>query len=192
MNEIWKDIYFEEGGIVYDYRGLYQVSNFGNIKSLNYNRTKKEKILKATKNNDGYYQVKLYKDRKQKKFLIHRLVAYAFIENDDPNNKTYVNHINEFEKNNNIVTNLEWCTIEYNNNYGTRNKRAIKSNIKIRSKKVIGYSLTETKVIIIQSTKQGKSIGFNPSHIADCCRGERKSHKGYKWKYFNDRDFKED
>ena len=49
MEEIWKDIYFIQDGIEFDYRGLYQVSNFGNIKSLNYNRTKKRKNIKTTK-----------------------------------------------------------------------------------------------------------------------------------------------
>lgn len=46
MSEIWKDIYFVENGVEYDYRNLYQVSNFGRVKSLNYNHTGKEQILK--------------------------------------------------------------------------------------------------------------------------------------------------
>ena len=50
MEEQWKDIYFEENDVVYDYTGLYQISNFGRVKSLNYHQTGKKKILKAQKN----------------------------------------------------------------------------------------------------------------------------------------------
>ena len=71
MNEIWKDI---EG-----YEGLYQVSNFGNVKSLNYKRSGREKILKPSKDNDGYLHVNLCKNNNQKGFTIHRLVAKTFI-----------------------------------------------------------------------------------------------------------------
>ena len=183
MEEVWKDIYFEENGVEYDYRGLYQVSNIdGKIKSLKFG---KEKMLKAGKRKDGYEFVILCKDGKQKNFLIHRLVAYMFIENDDPECKTEVNHIDE-NKENNCVENLEWCTREYNNNYGTRNERLGKASGKTRSKKVIGYSLTDTKVIILQSTKQAKKFGFNQGCICECCNGKRKSHKGYKWFYLDD------
>ena len=113
--EIWKDVvYFE---------GLYQVSNLGRVKSLNYSRTGREKVLKPSKTN-GYLQVYLYKEGKSKRFSIHRLVAFAFIPN--PNNLPIVNHKDE-DKSNNCVDNLEWCTVAYNNNYGTKNQRQAES-----------------------------------------------------------------
>ena len=111
--EIWKDIP--------EYEGLYQVSNFGNVKSLNYLCTGKEKIMKPTKNKDGYLYINLYKDGKRKMFKVHRLVCFAFLEN--LLNYPCVNHKDE-NKENNHVNNLEWCTHEYNNNYGSKNERA--------------------------------------------------------------------
>lgn len=186
QEEIWKDIYFEENGVIYDYRGLYQVSDLGNIKSLGNgdNHNARERIMKKTKTKKGYLKVGLWKNRKQKWFLVHRLVAYMFIENDDPEYKTDVNHINEFEKDNNCTNNLEWCTKEYNNNHGTRNERAGKS----RNKKVIGYSLTSTKVIVLQSISQANKFGFNSHVICDCCKGKYcrcHEYKGFKWYYFD-------
>ena len=99
MEEIWKDI---EG-----YEGLYQVSNLGKVKSLNYNKTGKEKELRFNNNGTGYIQVGLTKNKEHKKFLVHRLVAKTFIPNID--NKTFINHIDGNKKNND-VNNLEWCT----------------------------------------------------------------------------------
>lgn len=74
--ERWKDI---EG-----YEGKYQVSNYGNVKSLNYNNTGKEKLLKLKINRYGYYEVKLSKNNKTKNYLVSTLVAKAFIENKNP------------------------------------------------------------------------------------------------------------
>ena len=122
MEEQWKDIYFKQDGIVYDYRGLYQVSNLGNVKSLNYNHTGKEKILKPGKNKGGYQVVALSKDGKAKWFRVNRLIAFLFILNDNPEHKTEVNHIDE-NKENNSASNLEWVTPKQNSNHGTRNKR---------------------------------------------------------------------
>lgn len=182
MEEEWKDIYFIENGIEWDYRGLYQVSSEGKVKSLgNGNNTNaKEKILKPQKNYKGYLRVQLYKDGKVKMLYVHRLVAHMFIENYDHENKTQVNHIDE-NKENNSVENLEWCTPKQNSNHGTRSTRVAKA----QSKKVIGYSTTTTKVIILQSINQAKKFGFNTGHICDCCNGKRKSHKGYIFKYYD-------
>lgn len=116
MIEIWKDIL--------GYEGLYQVSNLGNVRSLNYRRSGKTKLLKQGTDN-GYKRVELSKNGKKKKYWVHRLVAIAFISN--PNNYKEVNHKDE-DKSNNNVNNLEWCTREYNNNYGTRNKRTSESH----------------------------------------------------------------
>lgn len=123
MQEIWKDI---KG-----YEKLYQVSNLGRIRSLDriilqYNgyddgeRLYKGKILKPCIKPNGYSQVGLWKDKKVKWFIIHRLVAETFIPN--PENKPQVNHKDENKQNNNIK-NLEWCSCSYNINYGTRNDK---------------------------------------------------------------------
>jgi hypothetical protein len=110
--QIWKDIS--------GYEGLYQVSNTGKVRSLNYRHTGKTKVMKPSTNKLGYKCVNLCKDGKRKIYFIHRLVALAFIPN--PNNYPIINHKDE-NPSNNAVWNLEWCTYEYNNNYGNRNKK---------------------------------------------------------------------
>lgn len=120
MSEVWKDIYFVENGEIFDYRGLYAVSNFGRVKSFH---NGKEKILKPG-NTGGYEIVNLCKNSKQKSFYIHRLVAHIFLTGCFDGAE--VNHKDE-NKTNNHVSNLEWCTSKYNNNYGTRNERASES-----------------------------------------------------------------
>ena len=109
--QIWKDIP--------GYEGLYQVSNTGQIRSLNYRRTGKKQILKQYINNTGYKQVALRKNNKVKWYLVHRLVAQAFIPN--PHNYPIINHKDENPANN-AVWNLEWCTMDYNIDY-SKNKK---------------------------------------------------------------------
>ena len=102
--ENWKDI---DG-----YDGMYQVSDLGRVRAKKYGRCK---VLKPRNNCKGYLRVWLYKNGNGKCLYIHRLVANAFIPNDDES-KTQINHINE-EKSENRVSNLEWCTASYNINY---------------------------------------------------------------------------
>ena len=102
MIEKWVDI---EG-----YEKEYQISNYGRLKSL-----KNNLIMKPMIATNGYLIACLWKNGKQKKYVIHRLVAKAFLDN--PNNYKEVNHIDE-DKNNNNVNNLEWCSHKYNMNYG--------------------------------------------------------------------------
>ena len=113
MKEIWKPIK--------DYEGLYEVSNLGNVKVLSkfinngrsYGRKviSKEKNMKLIYDKDGYFKVGLVKNKKQKSFRVHRLVAEAFIKN--PNNFAQVNHKNGII-NDNKVENLEWVTNSQN------------------------------------------------------------------------------
>lgn len=118
-SEMWKDIK--------DYEGRYQISSYGRLKSLarllknrNGYYLTKEKIMLPMKSTNGYLVACLWENGKQKKRLIHKLVAEHFIPN--PNNYTEINHIDEV-KSNNKVENLEWCNHAYNMNYGnTRNK----------------------------------------------------------------------
>ena len=203
MNEIWKDIYFWENGVEHDYKNLYQISNFGRVKSLNYKRSGKEKILKAVKNKFGYELVDLCKNGETKHFRVHRLVAHIFIENDNPIEKIEVNHIDE-NKTNNHVSNLEWCTREYNNNYGTRNERAIKSKknkilsndeeIKQKIKEVYKHQLTnmplkryerhtlDDEYIDMGLGYEYERKGYDVLLIHACVCGILESYDGYKFK----------
>lgn len=103
-NERWKDI---DG-----YDGAYQVSDLGRVRS---HKSGEWKVLDGSKDSSGYLQVGLYKGKKAKLFLVHRLVAQAFIPNSDET-KTIINHINE-DKTENKVSNLEWCDNQYNTTY---------------------------------------------------------------------------
>ena len=122
MEEVWKPIIIEKKGVIYNFTGLYEISNLGRVRSLNHNNTGKIKIMKNQKDSRDYFQVGLSKDGERNFFLVHRLVATMFIDN--PNELPQVNHKDE-DKTNNHVENLEWCTQEYNNSYGTRIERII-------------------------------------------------------------------
>lgn len=95
--EVWKKVEGFEN---------YEVSNFGNVKSLNYNGTNKEKFLKIRFLKTGYCRVNLCKNGKSTDFYIHRLVAISFLLKKDIDNQ--VNHLDGNKLNNN-VSNLEWC-----------------------------------------------------------------------------------
>ena len=121
----------EEWRSVIGYEGLYEVSNTGQVRSLDrYVKTcygsyrlHKGKVLSPSIRPDGYLVVSL----QYRMFRVHRLVAEAFLPN--PDNLPQVNHKDEV-KSNNCVDNLEWCDSKYNNNYGTARIRAKETAIK--------------------------------------------------------------
>ena len=114
----------EEWRPVVGYEGLYEVSNTGQVRSLDryvidslgHRKFYKGKVLSIVKNKNGYLLINLYCNEKNKKCLVHRLVAEAFVSN--PDNLPEVNHKDE-DKTNNRVDNLEWCNRKYNVNFGT-------------------------------------------------------------------------
>ena len=178
MGGIMKKEYWKP---VVGYEGLYEVSNWGRVKSVNYNHTGKEKILKQNQIKNGYKSVMLYKDGNGKNYLVHRLVAEAFLPN--PNDYKEVNHKDE-NKLNNSVDNLEWCTNEYNHNYGTINERISQS----QSKPVLQYDLEGNFIKEWKSVTECCRNGYNQGHVGACCRDERKTHKGFIWEYKNEED----
>lgn len=159
--EKWRDIK--------EYEGLYQVSNWGRIKSLPRNGTiKKERILTLVKNKDGYMVVNLSKNNKTKKFQVHRLVATHFLEN--PDDLPQVNHKDE-NKENNHYSNLEFCTGEYNNQYS-------------KTIKVNQYDLNGNFIRTWASMSEASiKLGINKTSISQCCKGKYKTAYGYKWIY---------
>jgi hypothetical protein len=157
--------------------GLYEVSNLGNIKSLIKPHIKSEKILKPFKNENGYEIITLTKNKETKSYRVHRLVALAFLENEE--NYPCINHKDENRSNNN-VDNLEWCTYSYNNNYGNR----ISKYCKKRYKKVNQYRLNGEFIKEWDSIKQiSEKLKISSSGVIACCKNRFKQFKGYIWKY---------
>ena len=192
MTEEWEDI---EG-----YENLYQVSNMGRVKSLGNGKSNKSKlkIMKTNLNHKGYPMISLCKDGKNKGYSVHRLVAKAFIPN--PDNLPQVNHIDE-NKENNCVDNLEWCTNEYNHNYGTRIERVRQKQIgNPKLKTCLGKFGKDhhTSKPIIQFTLDGELVKkwdnaacaereeqFNSRSISRCCNGKRHTHKDFIWEFYD-------
>lgn len=172
MNEIWKDIS--------GYEGLYQVSNQGRVRSLD--RTvagkngsrcfRKGKILIGVANRKDYLQVSLRKDGVLKTHKIHRLVAETFIPNLE--GKPTVDHINR-DKTDNCVDNLRWAT------YSEQRDNVSGANVK---KPVV--AIKGEIILYFDSTEQAGKFGFFSSNIRKCCKGQRKTHHGFKWLYLEE------
>ena len=145
---------------VVGYEGLYQVTSCGKVWSY-----KRKKFLKPFKNRGGYLRVNLSKNGEVKTYLVHRLVQEVYLPN--PNNLPCVNHKDE-NKENNALQNLEWCTYEYNNSYGSRNKS------------VYCEELNRT---FDGARAAGRELDLDQSHITKCCKGKRNTCGGYHWKY---------
>lgn len=159
--ETWKDI---KG-----WEGKYQVSNLGRVKSLNYCNTGNPSILKTGTDCNGYLKVTLYRNNKGKTYNVHRLVAEAFIPN--PQCFPEVNHKDETRTNNN-VENLEWCTRQYNLNYGTRTQK--------QSKLVM---CVETGEVFNSVSEVQRMLGFPSGDISKCCNGKRNTCHNFHWQY---------
>ena len=168
MIEEWKEI---KG-----YEGLYQVSNFGRVKSLYF---KKEKILKphSTK---GYLTVRLYKNKIGKDFYIHCLVMDTFSPNEDKTLER--NHIDE-DKTNNRLDNLEWVSHKENINSGTVKERIRNSQLgekSIRSKQVLCVELNQVFGSLREVERQ---LNIPATNISKACKGIYKTAGGYHWEY---------
>ena len=190
MGEVWKDI---KG-----YEGFYPVSNLGRIKGCERKNNheafiKKGRILTAVPNSKGYMRVCLKANGKSERFFVHRLVAEHFVEKED--NKNIINHLDCNPKNNN-ANNLEWTTLKDNFEYMKmlgRNKRTkewienlTKSEREKFAKKVVRISENgeEKEYEAVNATKED---GFHPSCVSNCCNGIRGKHKGYRWKFVEER-----
>jgi hypothetical protein len=169
--ERWKDI---DG-----YVGMYQISNYGRIKTfcnkkINDNSDSAH-ILKSFKDNDGYFIIDLcLKDKSSNydRYLIHRLVAQAFLPN--PENKKQVKHKNKVRTDNRAI-NLEWSSGSMKGRFGKDNHR---------SKKILQYDLKGNLIKEWESITQiNKEFGFSVQNIRFVCRGEQEKCNGYIWRY---------
>lgn len=166
----------------------YMISNVGRVKSLNYKRMNIEKLLTPTLAKNGYLMVDLKNKGLRKNTYVHKLIAQAFIPN--PDNKSYVDHINA-NRTDNRVENLRWVTHKENMN----NPNAIDKHRKIcignsyHNKCVLQF--TENDEFVKQwdsATLAIKSMGLktNFTGISLCCKGKRHTANGYKWGYADD------
>ena len=166
---------------IFGYEGLYKIDKDGNIYSLPRKGTVKHiRKISQNKNKFGYMQVVLMKDNKMKTYLVHRLVAIAFIPNLD--NLPQVNH-KDGNKQNNVVDNLEWCSVSYNtkhayeNNLGGFRDVVNKNLIKINNEKSYNFIeiTNEYETKIFTSTKDASE--YLNTHKDNITRAFRKNQK---------------
>lgn len=190
--EKWKDII--------GFEGFYQISENGNVRSLDRFdsiRDLKGQSIKPNLKRNGYLQVGLRREGKRKWESIHRLVAIHFIDN--PENKPQVNHIDGNKQNNNIY-NLEWATSQENLlhahanglikmpkgeehfNYGVFGEKSKSAKKVVRLNRKTGETKSYEAIIL------AKYDGFDVTSISKCCNKKVKTHKGYEWYFLNDFD----
>ena len=189
MKEIWK--------AVTGWEGLYEVSNFGNVRTLHY---KKPYLMHPTIDAKGYKRVSfvLLYSKKYKRYSVHRLVAQAFIPN--PDNLPEVNHKDE-NKLNNRSDNLEWCNTTYNLAYGTARSRMAQtrknmkfSDLHLRNLQ-ISHAISQGKIVeqidangnvmarFSSISEAARNMGVSANSISHACNGLTKSSCGYVWKF---------
>lgn len=168
MNEEWEE--------VYGFDILYEVSNFGRLRTKHHGKLgylDKYRYIELRENNHGYMNACLKGTQKKQTVYIHRLVAQAFVPN--PNGYNEVNHKDENKKNNKSE-NLEWCEHIYNCNYGTRNTRTATK----RSKAI---RCIETGIVYESVHKAAEVFDVGVSAIGNCLKGRSKTCAGYTWEY---------
>ena len=173
MEIIWKDIV--------GYEGLYQVSNMGNIRSLNYNHTKNIKELKIGISTAGYGHVSLFKDGKKYTEPVAKCVWIAF--NGPIPKGMQINHINE-DKTDNRLVNLNLMTPKDNINWGTHNLRMSKTKTNgSNSKAIIQKNLEGQFLKRWPSLNEIGRAGYNMGNVWLCCHGKRNIVSDCKWEY---------
>ena len=179
MQEIWKD--------VVGYEGLYQVSNLGNVRSVDrYIKTKGDAMrmargmVLANCFDGNYYHVLLHGNGKIKVCLIHRLVADAFIEN--PNNLPCVNH-KDGNKLNNNVNNLEWCTPSYNSKHAF--VTGLQKPVISHYRGIVAFKVNDGSFVGEYKSQHeaARVLGLNVAHICSVLRGRVSQTCGYYFEY---------
>lgn len=198
MNEIWKGAKVFFKGELLDYSDLYEVSNFGQIRSVDRvvksgirNVRKQGCILKQRRNNRGYPMVNLWRENEMRHVLVHRIVATTFI--DKPNDKDEIDHIIPLSNGGtNHVENLQWVTKQENRNnkYTIKNTRG--KNDK-RSKPVIGINKLTGESIKFDGLREvERELSAGHSNVSRCCEHNKNVNnkpryvKGYYWYWSED------
>ncbi len=183
-NERWKDIK--------DYEGLYQISDYGRVKSFKRKGNTCTHIKKVRMNKQGYLYTNLHKNNKTKSFKIHRLVCEHYITKQE--NKIWVNH-KDGNKLNNCVDNLEWCTPSENATH------AFKNNLRFVWNKGKRFSETKINKKVNQYDLDGKFIktwnciaeaseyyNVSSSCIIRVCKKIKKTCRNFIWTYYSEGD----
>lgn len=185
LNEVWEDI---EG-----YNSKFQISNLGRVKN-----TETGKILKTYKDRYGYITTAIKYKGKTKHYLIHRLIATAFIPNTE--NKPHINHINTI-RDDNRIENLEWTTPKENNNNPLTRKHlstAMKIYGSMLGKK--GKLCPNSKIVLELNREDNNKIdrlwfstmdiererGIVNQKVSDICKGKRRRTPEYNFMYVDD------
>lgn len=180
MKEIWKDIP--------GYEGHYQISNLGNILSLNYKRSHTPHLMKHHLTYDGYHLIGLCLNSKKTFKSVHILVAKAFVLN--PENKPQVNHI-DGNKDNNCASNLEWVTCKENIHHAIKtglrsyeNRHYLHGSEHYGSKPILQYDLQGNFIKKWGSqVEAAEYYNCDSSTISSCAVGHSKSCKGFIWRF---------
>ena len=181
MEEIWKDIP--------EYEGYYQVSNMGRVKCLDrvvYRGVNKNgtpiyqrvysRVLSLHVTRTGYYSIMLHKDGKTRRFLVHRLVAQAFIPN--PNGRPEINH-KDGNRKNPVADNLEWCNRSENILHASR----VLHTLTYHGKAV---RCVETGEEFSSIKEAAKHYGVADTNLGNSIRGKgQKRCAGYHWKFIS-------
>ncbi len=169
--EIWKP--------VRNYESLYEISNIGRVRNVKTGRILKYKI------DEGYYRVGLFKNNRQILYLVHRLVAEAFISN--PESKPLINHKNG-RKLDNRVNNLEWCTYKENNNHAQQT--GLWKTVTFNKKPILNITTGQKYESAIAAAKEihkevlpTSKVETIMKNIKACCYGKQKSAYKYQWKH---------
>lgn len=190
--EIWKD--------VKGFEKVYQVSNKGNVRSLDRTEItragkqvkRKGKVLKPVPNSNGYLRVCLRHEGKEKKAFVHRLVAEAFCENKDEAVNNVVNHLDSNFLNN-CSSNLEWTTLKGNSQHALKKGRLkrtkqwidrLKKSLAHTTKAIEAYNPTTGEIVErFEKLTESKGKGYEASCVCMCCKGRRERHRGLCWRY---------
>ena len=181
-----EDLANEDWLNIYGYDGLYQISNYGRIKSLCKYKSRTIKIMKPYKDKNGRYVIKLCKENVYKHFYVHRLVGLYFISN--PDNKPEINHKTPVTKSlcDNRYTELEWCTSSENTQYSiycgnhycpSRDKFGDNNH---RSKAIVQLTLEGDFIKRWSNAREiDRELKIDYRYVSRCCTHKCKSAKGY-------------
>lgn len=176
LNEEWEDVPEEEWRDVLGFEELYQVSNLGKVRTIK----KGEAEMAQQENRNGYMTVHLRNKGVERRAMVHRLVAEAFIPN--PNELRDVNHKNG-NKADNRIENLEWTTHSDNM---THSFRELGKNVRHIVQIGLDGTFIERWNSIVEASE---ATGICRTDIQKCCKGERTMAGAFEWKY--EEDYKE-